>query len=338
MKTSLLTADLHLTDNPLEEYRWSVFKSLADAAIANFVEEIFILGDITDRKDRHNATLLNKMLDHLYMLNDSTGCPIWILMGNHDAPLNGSPYWKFLKSDWIRYVVEPELHDDIWLLPFSPNPKRDWAHLDLAKSRLWFIHQTLEGSRIEGDRVIPKDVQPMPKIPSSVTVFAGDVHRPQAVRSGVYYVGAPHPVRFGEDWDNRFTLLREKAPLILISECPTYSIRRQILEIKNSEELSTWSYIPKKGDQVRIRYSLTSATLSMWPIEEEKIRKWAADSGVKIVSLEATLVADTPTITERKSEELILKPKDILTHYQEKERISDYFKELGNSILSEVEC
>ena len=43
----ILIADLHLTDNPLEEYRWKVFDWLEDLKEEYDIDDIFLLGDIT---------------------------------------------------------------------------------------------------------------------------------------------------------------------------------------------------------------------------------------------------------------------------------------------------
>src|SRR5882724_7118261 len=90
----LLTSDLHLSDKPRDAYRFGLFPWLAKQQKAHNVDAIFILGDLTENKDRHSAKLVNQTIESLLTLRP----PVYILRGNHDGIDPGSPFFKFVNS------------------------------------------------------------------------------------------------------------------------------------------------------------------------------------------------------------------------------------------------
>ena len=54
----LIASDLHFTDAPRDAYRNGIIDFIADAARAREATDIFILGDITDRKDHHSGEFI----------------------------------------------------------------------------------------------------------------------------------------------------------------------------------------------------------------------------------------------------------------------------------------
>ena len=58
----LLTADWHLTDKPLDEYRWDFIPWLGKQLKDKKIDVLYILGDLTEKKDKHNAIFLNRIL------------------------------------------------------------------------------------------------------------------------------------------------------------------------------------------------------------------------------------------------------------------------------------
>jgi UDP-2,3-diacylglucosamine pyrophosphatase LpxH len=57
---AIITSDLHLTDRPQDEYRWGIFPWLVNQSKELEVENLFILGDLTDFKDKHSAKIILK--------------------------------------------------------------------------------------------------------------------------------------------------------------------------------------------------------------------------------------------------------------------------------------
>lgn len=321
----LITADLHLTDNPIEQYRWDVFRHLCNYQDETEANRIYILGDITDRKDRHSSFLVNRLVKELDNL--TRFAPIDITMGNHDMPLQGPPFWDFLNEhSLIRYITKPVWDiDDCLLLPFSINPREDWKDTGYQKATALFLHQTVEGACVDGNRKIPKDVNPMPNLDYPFTcIISGDVHKPQELEK-ITYVGAPHPVRFSETWTNRFLLLDTKLETLM--EIPIPSIKRRILDISDSKEVPTDL---RSGDQVRIRYKLNQDKLPQWPDEQEKIKQWGIDKNILIVSIEA-LFEDQGGLSDHQTPALT--PTQIYNDFCEAEKVSDQLKNFGKSIL-----
>ena len=70
-----ITADLHLTDRPEDEYRWKAFDHVVRESLTSYgAQEIYLLGDILDRKDRFPARLLNRLDNTLGGAAANTKC------------------------------------------------------------------------------------------------------------------------------------------------------------------------------------------------------------------------------------------------------------------------
>lgn len=332
----LLTGDLHLTDNPIDEYRWSIFKTLTTLSIENNVSTIYLLGDTSDRKDRHSSSLVNRLVDSLVELHTDTGAEVIILLGNHDAPIQGVPFWRFLTGiPGVDYIDEPtfDIHKEFWLLPFSANPAVEWRELNLSQAKAIFMHQTLAGSIVDGGRVIQSSPHPMPILPRGIHIFSGDVHHPQQV-GPVTYVGAPYPVRFSETWRNRVILLKNGSDKLQVKEIFIPSVKRCILDIASSEKLPEKF---KEGDQLRIRYKLNSQKMTQWPVEQEKIKKWANERGIAIISIEAILIDEVKEKVDDQNADLsLMQPDDVILNFSKDENLSDELTSVGIQLMREA--
>lgn len=268
----LLTADLHLTDNPEEDYRWAVFGELKKAFFERGPCDIFILGDLGDRKDRHSAAFVNRLVRELVALRDfmwaalaKPSPEVHIIMGNHDAPLKGTPFWSFFEHiEGIHFYTEPAEVGEILLLPFAPNPAEAWADLDLGAYRCIMLHQPLEGARGANGRALAKG-SPVPEFPKGVKVYAGDIHGPQKI-GAVEYIGSPHPVAFDEAHAFRLVHLDKR---YRATDIPLQPMRRHIIRI-DYEDTNTFDPLPalaqtKVGDQIKVEVSLPLARIGEWP-------------------------------------------------------------------------
>src|SRR5215472_9014081 len=92
----LITSDLHLTDNPMDEYRWEFFDFLLDQIVKYKIDHLIVAGDAWDRKDRHSGKLLNRAVSAFHKIKLNTNVEILIVRGNHDSALEGTHYWEFL--------------------------------------------------------------------------------------------------------------------------------------------------------------------------------------------------------------------------------------------------
>lgn len=332
MNTWLLFTDPHFSENELEEYRWKIFNYLLVSALEYKVTEIVCLGDLTDKRDRFSSKLVNRMIDEFSNLQVNTKSSITVLSGNHDRPLNGPYYWKFLDKLGIRYITRPELYKNIWLLPFSLNPREEWKDLDLTNSLAIFMHQTGQGATIEGGRELVS--HDLPVFPRNSVLVSGDVHKSQ-IASRIIYIGTPHPVRFSETWLNRMLVIKDDDFTHPI-DIPLNYIKRAIIEIKNSNELEKLEFRP--GDQIRVRYAISSKELSAWPDEQSKIQAWAKEKGILIASTEAVLVGEgVQANTADQIQQLeTMKPEEVVKKFGEDEKLDPVVIEMGVQLIRSV--
>ena len=97
------------------------------------------------------------------------------------------------------------------------------------------------------------------------------------------YIGTPHPVSFGDDYQPRMIWLYGK-------ECksiPVHAIQRLSLRIQRSldlEELKRKHKI-KSDDQVKIKVELTNKELSTWTEIKEAVKEWCIFNKVKLFDI-----------------------------------------------------
>jgi DNA repair exonuclease SbcCD nuclease subunit len=334
----ILTADWHLTDNPDEEYRWDVFNRLAEFCQEVDDFEVYILGDLADRKDRHSAALVNKLIGCLQKLV-SLGCTVDILMGNHDAPLQGTPFWSFLSNlKGVSFVTSPIFRHEVYLLPYTPDPVRDWAGLfDDRVYPLCFIHQPLSGARLNNGTLLDGE-HPLP-LPADAVVYAGDIHPPQKVKVNnitVTYVGAPHPIKFGDVYQCRMLQIDERGKIL--RKHILNPLRRHMIKITDWEE---GGYIDptniKVGDHAKIEVSVHPDNIAYWPTIREGVEEWAREKGVRLFSVEAFVEFNKPAEGDR--ETIILDfptdPEEILAAFAEAEGLPAKSYEWGHQTLKE---
>lgn len=328
----ILTADWHLTDQPQDEYRWLVFAQLNELLQQTGPTEVQILGDLTDRKDKHSGELTNRLVAELVDGLHPNAHSINIIMGNHDKPLRGTPFWHFLNRSarrGLRFCTEPTHTDTGYiLLPFHDNPEQRWADLDLSQYRAAFIHQPVDG--VLGENGYAVKGSPMPLWPRRIKVYAGDIHKPQKVGK-VQYVGAPHHVKFGDDYPCRMLIVDDK----------TFEIEREVIlsppakalvEITSVEQLEAYDFGP--GDQVKIRFSLPSSDLENFAADERKIAAWAEARGIRVGSLE-TLVIE-PARQSADEGDSSDDPREVLAAFAEAEGLDEARLEVGMALLQET--
>src|SRR6266851_480171 len=106
----LLCSDTHFTDRDQDAYRWKVFDFLRGTANAEECEALFILGDLTDKRDNHSSLLINQLIGEFDLtLRNSPIKLITVLSGNHDKPFGGPAYFDFLSvlDNRVEYVSKP---------------------------------------------------------------------------------------------------------------------------------------------------------------------------------------------------------------------------------------
>ena len=270
---AVVVSDLHLTDRISDEYRWKVFEQIAEISNRLGVNDLLILGDLTEFKDYHSSLLVNKVVDFLYRLRKvSRIIQVRILKGNHDGVDTDTPYFKFLnRIPWCTFYTEPtweEIGKHTYLyLPHTRNPEKDWKDVPLGEASHIFIHGTVTGAVSETGRSLEGIPLSMFRGLRSL-ILAGDIHVPQRVGKLVEYVGAPYPIRFGDEFSPRAIVLDGTKT----SSEPLKNIRKATLRVTEDE-------LPKKdlkglgkGDRAKLVITLHESSLG----DFHKIKKACA--------------------------------------------------------------
>ena len=326
----LLTSDWHLDDNPANAYRWGAFDCL-EAWMAESPDntQIFHLGDICDRKDRHSAELVNKLITRFKTLVDK-GAVIYILMGNHDKPITGTPFWSFLDqmSKYITFVTKPHALGQILLLPYADNPAEAWADIPFNLYRTAFIHQTVTGAKGNNGHTLENNK--MIDFPVRLKVYSGDIHTTQTVKR-VKYIGAPHPVAFGDDYvcqmielDDTYNLSRE---------IKVETIQKLMLRIEQCSQLDEIETRP--GDQARVICKLPIADIDKWAAIQDEIIAWGADRQIILASVEPE-IEGARSASDVDEPDLENDPAYILRLFADAEGIDDKMYEIGIALLKEA--
>lgn len=318
--TYLLTADWHLDDQPANEYRWQAFSHIRDIkAQHRDISQVFVLGDMVDRKDRFTAALVNRLLQEM-----DSAPPMTVLRGNHDTTMRPPCYF-----DWLpNYVSEPyEVADDLLLLPFTAHPNEDWANwMPFTNYRSVFMHATVTGARISHGIVLENPSFPI--LPQNVKFYSGDIHHPQTLGS-LTYVGAPHPVNYGDDYDCRMLLIDE-TDYEVVEEIPLSPPRKLLLDIKSIHDLSR--HRPRAGDQVRLRLNCDPSAIEEIDKIQAQIDKWAKSHGVASIGVEVIVNAPLSSGVDTSQT-----PEAILRQFARQERLTDEVLAVGLDLLKEVE-
>lgn len=337
----LLCTDLHLDEQRTNDYRWRVFDDLERACREYPVERVCCLGDVTDRRDRFPAEMVNRFVarwkavaDILlarvggdYPLGDDL---VDILDGNHTRLLGGGSFWEFVSEiPGLSYVTRPTSRDDgrLLLLPFSPNPREEWRGLVTGAVVAVFLHATRSGTIAENGHELRG--QELPPIPGRVRVYSGDVHNQQVVGNWTY-VGAPFHIKYGDSYSGRFLLLNENTYEI-VKEIAVNSLSRRIVEISSVDDLS--SAVVDSGDQVKVRVapSLAAGDLG-WAAVERAVDEWARSRGVEVATIEGGY--EVPNQGSASTEGL--SPQETLCAFAEREGVSGARLDLGIELLGLV--
>ena len=200
MRRLLLTGDWHLSDNPRDAYRFGAVDRIRELLAKHKVDDLFILGDLTDYPDGHSAAFTNRIVELLAKL--ASGCCVHIIRGNHDASDPAIPFFRFINQiEGCRFLTEVTAWQQqefrVLLVPYGcwPDQLPDGYHAVMTHHT--FTGAVAEhGTRLNGLRL------PL----SFVPVFSGDVHVPQR-QGSVTYVGAPTLIRFGDAYKPRVLLV-----------------------------------------------------------------------------------------------------------------------------------
>ena len=328
---ALLLSDLHLTANPADEYRWSIFKWVLETIALEDIQTVCILGDLTDAKDYHPAALTNRLVQSLVSIS-WLGVRVIVLQGNHDYLKRGEAYFRFLSElPNITYVAEPWTDDSegplCIFLPHTKTPAKDWEGWDFSHFDYAFMHQTVGGAVASNGQRMEDEGVPVPKGPK---VFSGDIHVPQAVR-GVEYVGSPYHVHFGDRFKPRCVLIDRRNRL---DDLHFRTISRFATTISKTSELKALALKP--GDQVKITVQLPEADVGAWAGVRREVIEAVAATGAELHGLKLAISRQDRRSAARqgdRSAPRVLSDPDAILQFVEKYELGPDALELGLELL-----
>jgi DNA repair exonuclease SbcCD nuclease subunit len=324
----LITSDLHLTDKPKDSYRFGLFPWLEKMHRKYDVEATFILGDLTDYKDKHSAKLVNGITDALAKLPP----PVYILEGNHDYIDIDNPFFGFLDMiEGITFITAPQvirLGDGVPCL-MIPHQAKFWPDLTVFRgaAEFIFIHQCIEGAIAEsGARLSGLSPAPVAEL-GARRILAGDIHRPQLV-GPVEYIGAPYTIKFGDDFVPRCVLLDVDKDQIKNLEFPT--LQKRLCKIRDISELEQ---LCNPGDQVKIIYEMTREEYPDWPNYKRMILELCKKLELEVYGVDMTVARkkERKRLTARTVQ--LEPPTDTLKHFCDAESLSSRVRKEGERLL-----
>lgn len=327
----LITSDLHLTDRPRDAYRFGLFPWLARMQRLYDTTATFILGDLTDQKDKHSAALVNKLVHEITGLQP----PVYVLMGNHDFIDPENPFFKFLGCvEGLYFVTEPTWLEDhkVAMIPHQP----DQAAFDRAcgiiqpTAKAVFCHATFEGaiSETSGGRLTGLRASLVSQKAPKATLVAGDIHKPQ--RCGpVTYVGAPYSIRFGDDYTPRVLLIKGGKEQNLYFDAP----RKWALTVRDADEILNNKDL-KPGDQIRLTIEMAREEAVEHAAHKQRILAACKKVGIEVYGVE--LKINSSTRRERIKVGKARSPKDILASFCTAEGVASNVKKAGMELLDDT--
>jgi len=283
----LVTGDLHLTDDPANEYRHSFMRELWSIAKQRQPDGIVILGDLTQEKDRHSASLVNRVVDHIDAL--ASVAPVVILEGNHDYADEGSPFFAFLSRipdcTWVGAITDGadigKQFKSCLFLPHTRRYKEDWKDVDFEAFEICFAHQTFTGASIGFGRQL--EGVPLEYIPARASVVSGDIHVPQSL-GPVIYAGAPYTINFGDEYTPRLLSIDLPNGRVRSIGVGTFPQKRLVV-VGGIEELPTAGFNERDIVKVRIRVD----DMGTWHSTKKAIEEWGQEHGLTIQRKEPIL-------------------------------------------------
>lgn len=279
--TTIVTSDLHLTDNPMDEYRWDLFPWLARMAKKHGAQQINILGDVTDAKDRHSSALVNRVVGSFEKL--TAVAPVIVLKGNHDYIDEGEPFFQFMNAvgqgHMVSFVTEPMIQAHELYLPHTRDHEVAWAGIDFSKFKLIYTHQTYDGCSTEnGTRM--RGILPSVFGKGKAPIYSGDIHVPQNIGKRIKYVGSPYRIRFGDSFTPRVLLIRDDGSTRNL-HFPCTNKHLVELDGNSSDIVASFAKALRdmgvfEDDQLKLRVRVPRERYPEWPQMRRVLRKEAA--------------------------------------------------------------
>lgn len=329
---TLIISDLHLTERKQDHYRWAVFSAVRELLKTKKIADLFILGDLLDRKDRHPAELVNQLIDEIFQCSRLS--KVTLLKGNHDYLKPESPFLAFIKHlPNVRWIDTPVRDHNMLWLPHSRIPEEEWKGLDFSDLHYVFMHQSVIGSQVSNMFEMNHGLN-LHWLTSrtNAKIYSGDIHVPQTL-GALTYIGTPHPVAFGDDYQPRMLWLNQQEEISI----PLKSIQRLTIKITSSKELERYknNKTLTKGDQIKVKVLLSNKELSNWTETKQLVKEWCQFNEIELFDI----TLERLETQEQNSQNSTVKFKTIDPHtamqnFIHTEKLDSYLTQIGTALLN----
>lgn len=340
--SSLITADIHFS-YPEDVYRFEIVPWMVRFIKKKKIDNVFILGDLTKAKNRHDAKLVNLVSSSLCQIADVAKW-VCIIKGNHDYIDPGIPFFGFVRDlkPNITFFNFPSMQSvslgniprKVLFLPSTKEFDEDWRGIDWDEPEYIFAHQTFtgcvseNGTRLDSDDGFKKYEKKMIRGKRLIKIISGDIHKSQTLHKGkLIYVGAPYHVRFGDQFNPRLLYVDNKGKFHNVR----YKTKSKlILEMQDGIQMNSFPVPSKKGDQVRFRMMVDDYDITKWTSYKNDVLKLCKAEGWEFSGFE--LVGH---LSESSEKDTSLKRSDleIFDSFCSKQKISSLTKKLGKELL-----
>ena len=322
----LVVADLHLSDKLRDSYRFQAMKIITGIVKDKSVNEIYLLGDLTEEKDHHSAELVNQVVECVYQFSQLVE-GIVIIRGNHDYTSIDCPFFGFLsRLDRVSWINKPMGVGRYLFLPHTTQYKRDWKGLDFKGYDWVFAHQTFNGAAVGFGREL--EGIPLTVFPRGVQVISGDIHVPQKLGC-VTYVGAPYQVDFGDDYSPRVLLLTGQG----IKSIPVPGAQKRLVEVGSIDQLDKFTGL-SSGDILKVRVSITQRQKAKWSAIRESILGWGEKHGYVIHAIQPVVQQEQAQGVQIRSDRR--SDRKVLTDFAQQNGVDERTVKTGLSLLEVV--
>lgn len=333
MSKSLVTTDLHLTDNDLDKYRWDVFNVLKDLINQYKVNCLTILGDLTEKKNYHSAELVNDIIFNLYYLTDIQNLErINILCGNHDYKDKENPFFGFLQIKHgnciIDFINKPKLINNDLYIPHSYTNFKEIAKQYKSCNNL-FLHHSFNGVKMS-DNTYEKDSNNIIDLSEFVynKCYSGHIHLAQEFK-GINFIGSPYPVKFGDNNRGRVLLIDNLYHKYL--SLPRFV---QKLDISLSDVNEILNYDIYENDQIKIELRITKDNIDKCEERVAFLRNYINEKKALLVSLQTILEHEITHEKIENSKTVQMTDKEVLLQFWRRKNLPNTYLFTGYSLIN----
>lgn len=303
---------------------------------------VIFCGDLTDAKDRHPSTLVNRLVGELDDLA-ADGIQIWLLKGNHDYISEANPFFDFMSRiphiQFITTAYKCRLDNSVsaLFLPSTRNYEAVWKSLDNLADLIGedvksldyiFCHQTFDGSIAENGTAL-RGIPPSFFKGFRGKVISGDIHVPQDINKQITHVGSPYHVHFGDTFEPRVLLIDGNRWTDLHFPC----ISREVVDVTATKGFQ--QDFPK-GTQIKIRVHLKRQEFGEKEAIREALRRIADIKGYVLCGVEWKLKQVHGVREEVSKSGTVTKPTDVVKAYAKEKKLSKELTALGVEFVKEA--